>query len=265
VLKHAIPDHYKVDTLVGTGSAAHVYKAVHVESGKLLAIKQLHRRLVGKPHPFQRFCREALLMASLDHPQVLRCVDRNLDCKRPWFAMPYCPGGSIADQLVRSTLRSRQLLEYVLETLDALAYLHELGIVHRDVKPENILIDRHGTAQLADFGISRSPSQPSLVEEDTLGTPSFSAPEQLQNSKSASSVSDLYGLGATLYVCTLRKTAIPLLIPHEREARLDELPPPLRPIVRRATALVPSDRYPTAAAMADDIADLMECWDGGLL
>ncbi len=265
MLKPAFPDYYKVNALVGTGAAANVFRAVHAESGEVFAIKQLHRPLVGQPLPFHRFCREARLMASLDHPQILRCVDHDLDCKRPWFAMPYCPGGSIADQLVRSTLQSQHLLEYVLETLDALEYLHKCGIVHRDVKPENILIDRHGTAQLADFGISRSPFRSSTVEEDTLGTPSFSAPEQLQDSMSASSVSDLYGLGATLYVCTLRKTAIPLLIPHEREARIDELPPPLRPIVRRATALSPSDRYPAAAAMADDIADLMEYWDGGLL
>lgn len=265
MLKPVIPDRYKADVLVGTGSAANVYRAVHVETGAVVAIKQLHSRLVARQEPLSRFCREAELMALLDHSQILRCVDHDLTCKQPWFAMPYCPGGSIADQLVRSSLRSQCLLEYVLETLDALDYIHGRGIVHRDVKPENILIDDNGTAQLADFGISHSPFHQPTLESDTLGTPSFSAPEQLKDARNASSVSDLYGLGATLYVCTLRKTAIPLLIPHEREGRIDELPPLMRPIVRRATALSPAARYPTAAAMADDVADLMERWDGGLL
>lgn len=265
MLKPVVPNKYRVESLVGTGSAANVYRAVLVETGEVFAIKQLHQRLVRHAAPLQRFHREARLMASLDHPQVLRCLDQDLDSRSPWFATAFCPGGSVADQLVRSTLRSHQLLEYVLEILDALAYLHANGIVHRDVKPENILIDQDGAAKLADFGISRSSLHPLMVEEDILGTPSFSAPEQLQNAMNASSVSDLYGLGATLYVCSLRKTAIPLLIPHQRESSIDGLPPLLRPVVRRATALSPSDRYPSAAAMADDVADLIDRWDGGLL
>lgn len=260
VLKPVLPDHYTELSLVGTGSAANVYRGIDTRSGEEVAVKQLHHRLTKRTEAVRRFHREAALLESLDHPQVLALLEMDLSVPRPWFATEYCQEGSLADQVVRSSLRTVALVEHVLEILDALDYIHDLDVVHRDVKPENILVDRYGIAKLADFGIARSPFHTISMDGCQMGTPSFCAPEQLRDPQLATHRSDLYAMGATLYVCQQRRTAIPLLIERERERCIEQLPPALRGVIRQATALRPENRYASAAAMAEDLALVLETW-----
>lgn len=224
----------------------------------MVALKQLHAHLADQGEAHQRFLVEVDLLSQLDHPSILPVLDCDLEAEAPWFTAHFCEQGSIADRVVRSVVPTFDLVELALEVLDALAYIHEQGIVHRDVKPENILIDEAGLARLADFGIARSPLRAGTMVGDRLGTPSFCAPEQLEDPQLATERSDLYGVGSTLYVCQQRKTGLPLLIERQRESCIQGLPPLLRPVVRKATALDPAERYASANEMAYDLADVLD-------
>jgi serine/threonine protein kinase len=253
-----IDSRYSDLTMIGTGAAAHVYRALDTVSGVHVAVKQLHRQLADNGEHHIRFMVEADILMSLDHPQVLALLDHDLDAPQPWFVTELCEGGSIADRVVRSVVPTAELIEHVLETLDALQYIHSRDIIHRDVKPENILVDSQGSARLCDFGIARSPLRDSRAVGDVMGTPAFCSPEQLEDPHSATERSDIYAVGATLYVCQQRQSGLPLLMEDQRDSCIGRLPDGLSQVVRRATALKPGDRYPSVFDMALDLADVLD-------
>ena len=235
-----------------------VYKAYDPELDRVVAVKRLHRRRAGDTETRSRFEREVLLMRQLDHPALLPILDFDLKPAQPWFATDLCSKGSLADIVVRRAVSTAELLIYALEVLDALSHIHAAGIVHRDIKPENILIDEHDAARLGDFGIAHSPFHNDTQVGSRLGTPSFSSPEQNKDPTLTTPRSDLYGVGAMLYVCQQRRTPVPLLLSRTRRDALERLPTTIRAIVRRATALDPDLRYESAEAMADDVAYALE-------
>jgi serine/threonine-protein kinase len=251
---------FAVDTVVGEGGTARVFRGREVKSGKTVAVKVLRRHLVDNEEVVARFQLEADLFERFDHPNILPLLGRGITPQgAPWFACTYAPMGSLADQMLRNGVLPRaDLLSYVAEILDALHYLHEQGIVHRDVKPGNVLVDEDNVALLCDFGIALAPERRATIVGDRMGTPSFMPPEQYADPRSVTPQADLFGAGVTLYVGLTGQTGMMLLVEEMREQALAALPEHIAPIVDKATSLRVEDRYQTAWEMSLDLADVLE-------
>jgi serine/threonine-protein kinase len=237
-----------------------VFRALDTHTGRTAAIKVLREQLLDDPECLARFEMEGRLLLELDHPNLLPVVHvGHTGDGLPWFASAFASRGSLADQMVRQgVLQKQALLGYAAEVLDCLHYLHELGIVHRDVKPENILVDDDDVAMLCDLGIARAPSRRATMVGDRMGTPSFMPPEQYDDPSSVTVTADLFGLGVTLFVGLTGQTGMVLLVEHLREKALGALPPGVREIVDKSTRSRPEQRYPSAWAMSLDVADAMD-------
>ena len=249
---------WSLETVLGNGGTATVWRATSPGRVEPVALKLLHEGLEEDSAIVDRFCTEVELLRGFEHPGILRCLDSGEDSGRLWSALELCPGGSMADGVVSGRLSVREVSRLCLEVLDALAYLHNRGFVHRDVKPDNVLIDGQSAARLCDFGITRCPLSAATMMGDKMGSPSFMPPEQMDDPHEATPQSDLYAVGATLFACSTRSTAFRLLMPESREPALQELPLPLRQVVDFATAHDPEERFVSAEAMGNVLADAVE-------
>lgn len=255
-----IAKRFELQHLIGEGGTARVYLARDRKDDRPAAVKLVHESVLDSDEALARFLVEADLLERFDHPNILGFRSRGvLDDHRPWFATDYAAKGSLADRVLRTgVIDPSAMCGYALEVLDALQHVHELGIVHRDVKPENILVDSDDVALLCDFGVARTPHRRATLVGDKMGTPTFMAPEQASDPAAVTARADLYGMGATIFVSITRKSGMALLVDHMRGDALAMVPRPLRRVVARATAPRPRDRYATASEMAMDLA---EAWD----
>lgn len=222
-------------------------------------------------------------MAVLDHPNVVRVLDVGAEDGHFFFVMELGAGGSLSDYLRRFGARPvRESLGYVLQVLRGLDYAHASGVVHRDIKPHNMLLavepdpERDAaatltaptqTVKLTDFGIARHIATaidgPRLTGTgDTLGTLAYMSPEQRTDPRNVGPESDLYGVGATLYILLTGRRPFDLAMIDSDRSVMERLPPALRPLVRRATATRPQDRHPSARAMAEDVVAAWEAVGG---
>lgn len=248
---------YVVTSLVGEGGAARVYEARHEHTGGLAAVKMYRHELLGQVELLDRFHTERLLLEQLDHPNILPCHDHGEDDDVPWFATKLCRGSLATRVLTSGAVEPAVMAGYGLELLDALGYLHERGIVHRDVKPDNILLDEHDIAVLGDFGIAIDPAFRPTQMGAVMGTPTFMPPEQLDDPRGAGPSSDLFALGSTMFVCVTMRSAMPLMVPALRAKALGTLPEELRWIIDSATSPDPAERFDAASDMADALAELL--------
>jgi serine/threonine protein kinase/uncharacterized protein YecT (DUF1311 family) len=195
----ALEGDYELIREVGQGGMAAVYLARHRDTGKLVAIKAIRARYLDDPDAIQRFAREARTVADLDHPNIVRTeAIEEIGDRAVAIIMEYVPGGTVRDRLREFGAFSAEHAESVLrDVANALGYAHERGIVHRDVKPENVFLERlTGRALLSDFGIARR------VEDDvqitllgaSLGTPQYMSPEQIDGGQ-VDGRTDIYSLG----------------------------------------------------------------------
>jgi eukaryotic-like serine/threonine-protein kinase len=252
---------FRIDQVIGEGGTARVYRARDTQAGGWVAIKVLRDFLLESDESVARFEMEADLLEQFEHPNILPLVARGKvqPTGEPWFACAYAARLSLADRMLRhGRLPAQELLGYIAEILDALHYLHAQDIVHRDVKPENVLVDEQNVAMLCDFGIAQSPFRRATMSGDRMGTPSFMPPEQFENPGSVTPQADLFGAGVTLFVGLTGQTGMMLLVDHLRKSALDALPEAIRPIVDRATSLRVEDRYPTAWEMSLDVGDVLD-------
>lgn len=254
---------YQIVGPLGEGGMAAVYKAYQPAMERYVALKVLPRHFANDPQFTARFQQEAKLLAQLQHPHILPVFDYGQSDGYTYIAMPFVQSGTLADSLQGQPLPLARICQVITQVGEALNYAHTRGLIHRDVKPGNVLIDESGNCLLTDFGLAR------MVEESVkltnsgaiVGTPAYMSPEQGSGQK-LDARSDIYSLGIILYemvtgrVPYRAETPIAVIFKHIQ----DPLPPvhTLNPNLPEAVELVvlkalsknPEDRYPTAGDMA---------------
>ncbi len=194
---------YKIIEKLGAGAMATVYKAKQLSLDRAVAIKVLPRKFSANPQFIERFYAEGRAAAQLNHPNIVQAYDVGKAGDYHYFVMEFVDGSTVYDEIVRSRRYSeRDALEIAIQMGEALQHAHERGLVHRDVKPKNIMITRGGVAKLADMGLARAISDKEAAEAEqgkAFGTPYYISPEQVRGELHIGPQADIYSLGATLY------------------------------------------------------------------
>ena len=182
-----------------------LYRGIQTSLGRPVAIKVMKGALSGTPEAHEMFEWESRIVARLDHPHIIRVIDRGLTSdEMPYFVMDYVEGLTLKDAMKSNKLSDRRKLRIIMQVAKALGYAHKNNVIHRDIKPGNILLDREGNARVVDFGIARlsEDTEVSSVREEgmTVGTPAYMAPEQKRGAAFTSSASDIYSLGVIMYL-----------------------------------------------------------------
>src|SRR6202051_700987 len=261
-------DRYELEGVVGRGGMAEVYRARDLRLDRIVAIKTLRADL-ARDQIFQaRFRREAQSAASLNHPSIVAVYDTGEDMSSglpvPYIVMECVDGRTVRDLLIEGhRLLPERTLEIISGVLRALEYSHQAGIVHRDIKPGNVMVTRNGDVKVMDFGIARamSDSQATMTQTaQVIGTAQYLSPEQARGER-VDARSDLYSTGCLMYeVLTGRPpfsgdSAVAIAYQHVREnpippSRVDpDVPAWADAIVLKAMAKAPADRYQSAAEM----------------
>jgi serine/threonine-protein kinase len=200
LVRKATGGRYRVLRRLGSGGMAHVYYAMHSVLERPLVVKVLHQHLARDPEMRERFRREAEAASQLVHPHVCSIVDYGALGDTVYLVMPFLAGGSLADILVRDrTVIPNNAAAICGQVATALDYAHRRGIIHRDVKPDNVLFDEDGHAVITDFGIATARFHGRLTKTGrAMGTPHYMSPEQAMG-KMVDGRSDLYAVGVMLY------------------------------------------------------------------
>ncbi len=265
-------DRYELDGVVGRGGMAEVYRARDLRLDRIVAIKTLRTDLARDAIFQARFGREAQSAASLNNPSIVAVYDTGEDNSSgtpvPFIVMEYVDGRTVRDLLIEGhRLLPERTLEIISGVLRALEYSHQAGIVHRDIKPGNVMVTRNGDIKVMDFGIARAMNDAQATMTQTaqvIGTAQYLSPEQARGER-VDTRSDLYSTGCLMYELLTGRppftgdSPVAIAYQHVREnpippSRLDPtLPPWADSIVLRAMAKSANDRYQTAAEMNADI------------
>ena len=191
---------YRLDAQVGSGGMSTVYRAFDSTLERRVAIKLMHRDIAAETDQLERFRREARAVAQLSHPHIVGVIDAGEEDGRPYIVFEYVEGETLKDRIRRlGRLPIDEAIAYAIEIARALGAAHGRGIVHRDVKPQNVLVDEEGSAKVTDFGIARSMDDSGLTAEGrVLGTTDYVSPEQALG-HDVNGQSDIYSLGVVLY------------------------------------------------------------------
>lgn len=198
-------DQYELLSLLGKGGMGEVYKARHQRMDKLFAVKLLSPRLAGFPEIVQRFEREVQAASRLDHENIVQAINAGDDNGTPYLVMEFVDGISVSEFLKqRGQLEIPEACDIILQAAAGLSHAHENGLIHRDVKPSNLIIDSTGRVRLLDMGLAcfneRRADETELTHDgQVMGTPDYMSPEQLRDSRSVDTRTDIYSLGATFY------------------------------------------------------------------
>jgi len=264
-----IADRYRVDHLIGEGGVALVYRGTDETLDRRVAIKVLRPGLSDRQDVVARFRREAHDAAKLNHPNVVQIYDTGVDDGRYYIVMEYLPELNLKEIIKRyAPLPLDKVVEVGTACCDALSFAHRQGLVHRDVKPANVLFTDDGRAKLSDFGIAAAAGEAGLTEDGkVLGSAHYISPEQAQGAP-AGSLSDIYSLGVTLYEAMTGRlpfdgeTAADIAAQHLRETPPSprsvnpEIPPAAEFLIMKAMSRDPQRRYRSAEEMKADILKL---------
>src|SRR5467141_589265 len=270
---------YRLDAQIGRGGMSTVYRAFDMVLERPVAIKLMHSEIAADSDQLERFRREARAVAQLNHPHVVTVIDAGEEPNteaghpgkgRPYIVLEYEEGETLKDVIRHEgPLEIPQALAYAIEIARALGAAHERQIVHRDVKPHNVLVDAEGGAKITDFGIARTLTEEGLTMDGrVLGTTDYVSPEQALG-QPVTGQSDLYSLGIVLYEMLTGEvpfrgdSPVAVAMKHVREDVPDVQA--LRPEVSAATAAVLeravakdlTRRYPSATSMASDLGEVL--------
>ncbi len=267
-IREALAASYTIEHELGGGGMSRVFAATEHRLGRRVVIKLLPPELAAGVST-ERFRREILVVANLRHPNIVPLYATGEAVGLLYYVMPFIEGDSLRQRLERGPLLLRDALTYACETADALEYAHRRGVIHRDIKPDNIMIES-GHAVVTDFGIASAVEQAGGGGSLTLaglivGTPHYMSPEQA-TSESVDCRSDVYSLGCVLYEMVAGKppfsgpTAISVITQHVGAGAAPRLPlrapeSAVGDVVARALAKAPADRFQTAAAFRDALAE----------
>ncbi|MFI7213223.1 serine/threonine-protein kinase [Micromonospora maritima] len=251
---------YRLDERIASGGMGDVWRGTDQVLGRTVAVKSLLPALLDEPGFAERFRGEARTMATINHPGVVDVYDFGSDQQIAFLVMEYVEGDALSATLSRvGRLTPARTMALLAQAADALHAAHEKGIVHRDVKPGNLLVRPNGTLVLTDFGIARSDLVGQLTAAGSvLGTASYISPEQATGAV-ATPASDVYALGVVAYQCLAGRrpfegdNPLEIAMKHVREAPRPlpaDIPPQVRAIVERSMAKDPATRWPSAAALA---------------
>jgi len=262
-------DSYRIEALIASSAMASIYRATDLRDNCLVALKFPHPDMEADPFLFDHFQREAGIGESLNHPKLMR-VFGSERCARNYLVMEWCEGRSLRKILDEGRIQHDRAIRIAIDVLDALDYIHANGVVHHDLKPENIMIDAAGNIKLIDFGIATNSTAQRLTQASfkaILGTPNYASPEQVVG-KRGDERSDLYSIGIILY--EMLTGELPFSGPSTQEAmnqRLLSRPvpprdvdpsisPQLQEVVLHALEKDPRNRYPAAHRFAWDLEHL---------
>ncbi len=260
---------YELLAPIGRGGMGVVYRARHVRIRRVVALKMIAVGELASEHEVRRFRAEAEAAADLDHPHIVPLYEAGEHAGRPFFTMKLMEGGTLSERVAAFRGRARAAAELVATIARAVHHGHQRGVLHRDLKPDNILLDAAGAPHIADFGVAKRLESDSGIRTETgavVGTPHYMAPEQAAGrAREITTAADVYSLGAILYELT---TGVPPFSGGSAGEVLDRLrrEPPVRPrahdpsiprdleiICLRCLGKDPSLRYESAAELASDL------------
>jgi serine/threonine protein kinase len=261
-----IADRYVLRGMIGRGGMGEVYAAWDQQLQREVALKRLRGDVAHHPAMRKRVEAEARAAAQVIHPNVVTVFDSGVDGGHPFIVMELLEGRSLADELERGPMRVEAVSTMARQVLDGLGAAHRIGLIHRDVKPSNVLSTAHGAWKVADFGIAKvAGSDLTLTAtNDVLGSPAYMAPERVTG-EPATVQSDLYSVGVLMYEALAGRrpfddehpVAVAMRVREgTHEALTSLLPDALRPfgeLVERAMASDPGDRFGSAQEMADAV------------
>lgn len=262
---------YRIEAKLGSGGMSTVYLARDETLDRQVAIKMMHREISEQPDQLERFNQEARSVAKVSHPNVVTVIDAGEDSGRPYIVLEYVEGETLKQRIQRQgRLDAREATAIAVEIGRGLAVAHARRLVHRDIKPQNVLLEKGGRAKLTDFGISRQLEQDGMTATGrVVGTTDYVSPEQALG-KAVDPRSDIYSLGIVLFEMLTGK------VPFEAESQVgvamkhvtEDIPDvqELRPdisaalalTIDRATAKNPDERYPHIGAMVEDLETALE-------
>lgn len=259
--------HFELLDELGRGGMGVVYRARDLSTERIVALKVLQSQHLTVPDLVQRFRSEVRAVSSLDHAHVLPIHEVGEQDSVPFFSMKLTTGGSLAQRIGSFLTKPREAAQLLTKVARGVQHAHERGILHRDLKPGNILIDAAGEPYVCDFGLAKwlEDDRQLTMTAAVLGTPHYIAPEQAMGSKALTTAVDIYSLGAILYELLTGRppfvggTVLETLVasqektPERPSIYARNVPPDLETICLKALQTDPGARYPTAAAFADDL------------
>ncbi|MGI8711697.1 MAG: protein kinase domain-containing protein [Solirubrobacteraceae bacterium] len=261
---------YRLEARIGAGGMSTVYRATDVTLERQVAIKLMNREVASDSDQLERFRREARAVAQMSHPHIVGVIDAGEDDGRPYIVLEYVEGETLKDRIRRNgRLPITEAVAYAIEIARALGNAHARHIIHRDVKPQNVLIDQEGSAKVTDFGIARTLEEDGLTADGrVLGTTDYVSPEQALGHR-VTGQSDLYSLGIVLYemltgeVPFKGENQVAVAMKHVREeipdvrSKRPEISAALAAVLETATAKRESDRYADDTELIADLEDVL--------
>jgi predicted Ser/Thr protein kinase len=274
VLGEVIGERYELEELLGSGGMSSVYRAHDTLLERDVALKILHEHHHEDEEYVERFRREARAVARLSHPNIVTVIDRGEDGGRQFIVFEHVDGQTLKDVLDAGPVDVRRALEVTIAVARGLAFAHDHGIVHRDVKPQNVLLNEDGEAKVTDFGIARSLDVEGVTESGAvLGTSNYIAPEQATG-QPVNAQTDVYSLGVVLFelltgdVPYQGESFVAVAMQHVHEPaprvldRRSEVPARIALAVDRALEKDPADRFGSMDEFADELEACLRELDG---